>query len=407
MPYLDLNTYGIQNANKTWSYTTNGNNFRFELHSGDHWQNDKAGIERSEIASYKTLDFGQIYTVDYKFMIEPGSLNTAKWLTIGQFHASEDKSDGGVSPPYELDLVGDRMQIDARWSTPTQTNWSNVNTRTLYTDTHNIQRGHWYDIKITIKFDPFGNGMLDVWRDGVQLVDYSGPLGYNDSTGPYWKEGIYRQGSSETMAVNYSGFTLVKGSVVGTGTGTSPGIIHGTIGDDNLYGTDGPDSILGGDGRDLICGGPGNDFLDGQGGDNVLYGGSGDDVIYGLVGINQLSGEAGNDRLVSGTGQNYLYGGGGSDVFDFNALDQRGFASNVIMDFQHSLDKIDLYDIDANSTVSGNQSFHFVGGNPFDGKAGELRFSEGILTADVNGDKVADLHIIINNAKVTADDLIL
>jgi hypothetical protein len=374
---------------------------RFELHSGDHWKNDRSGVERSEVASYRNLAFDQAYTINYKFMIEPGPLNTAKWLVIGQTHSTEDSKDAGVSPPIELDLVGDRMQIDVRWSTPEQTNWSNVHTRTLYTDAHNVQRGHWYDMKIAVKFDPFGDGTLDVWRDGVQLVNYDGPLGYNDEIGPYWKHGVYREASPETIAVNYINFTLVEGIAAGTGT------INGTAGDDVLQGTGANDTILGGDGEDILYSNAGNDFLNGQAGNDTMEGGSGDDVLHGLVGNDRLLGSDGNDRIVMGTGQNSLTGGSGADVFDFNALDRDSSVSSVITDFRHRTDKVDLFDMDADTTVSGNQTFSFIGGNEFSGKAGELRFSDDVLSADVNGDKVVDFHVKIPLARVTAVDLIL
>jgi hypothetical protein len=232
MSYFDPNTYNLQNANKPWSYKADGGNMRFEVRSGDHWNGDHPDDrspgeqrERSEIASFKALEFGKTYTVHYKMMIEPGQTNTAKWLVAGQFHAKEDPGDEGVSPPYEFVLSGEKMQVHARWSTPEQTNWSNVETKVLYKDAHNIERGHWYDIRMNIEFDPFGDGVLDLWRDGVQLVDYSGPIGYNDEIAPHWKQGVYRLEAPETIAINYKDFTLVEGLWEGQPTAppTQPG----------------------------------------------------------------------------------------------------------------------------------------------------------------------------------------
>ncbi|MET0529188.1 MAG: heparin lyase I family protein [Microvirga sp.] len=256
MSYFETGTYRLQSANTSWDYETDGNRMRFEVRSGDHWQNDRSGVERSEIASYKKLAIGQTYTISYKFMVEPGQPNTADWLVLGQLHSTEDSYDSGVSPPSGINLIGERMEIHVRWSTPAQTNWDNVKTRSLYTDTHDIQRGHWYDIKMTVKFDPFGNGILDVWRDGVQLVNYRGPLGYNDQIGPYWKHGVYREASPESMAVNYSDFSLVEGAATDRPpTDPAPGgTVNGTTGDDVLHGTGVQDSIHGGDGSDHLYG---------------------------------------------------------------------------------------------------------------------------------------------------------
>ncbi|MBM6596544.1 heparin lyase I family protein [Microvirga pudoricolor] len=211
MSYFEPDTYKLQSAGKDWSYAADGSTMRFELRPGDRWAKDSDGsVERSELASYKTLDYEQTYTISYKFMIEPGETNTSKWIVLGQLHATEDAGDDGVSPPYGLDLIGERMEIHARWSDQADTNWDNVNTLVAYKDEQDIERGHWYDMKVTLRLDPFGDGMLDVWRDGVQLVDYDGPLGYHDEVGPYWKHGAYRKASDETIAVNYKDFSLVE-----------------------------------------------------------------------------------------------------------------------------------------------------------------------------------------------------
>ncbi|HZH11207.1 MAG TPA: heparin lyase I family protein [Microvirga sp.] len=402
MQYFDPGTYNLHNANRSWSYTADDNQMRFEVRAGDHW-NNRLKVERSEVASFKKLQFGHTYTINYKFMIEPGPINTADWLVIGQTHSTEDAYDAGVSPPFEINLVGDRMKIGARWSTQAETNWSNVTSRTLYTDTANIKRGHWYDIKITIKLDPFGGGMLDFWRDGVQLVNYDGPLGYNDQIGPYWKQGIYREASAETLAANYRDFSLVEAITGGAGND----ILQGTAEQDSILGGNGRDTLYGKAGNDFLNGQAGNDFLNGQAGNDTLSGGSGDDVLHGLEGNDRLYGDDGNDRLVTGMNQNTLTGGNGADVFDFNALDQKPGVSSWIKDFQHHVDRIDLADIDANTKVSGNQAFTFIGKNAFSGHAGELRFSSGVLSADVNGDKVVDFHVRVSNAVVSASDLVL
>jgi hypothetical protein len=252
----------VHNAGNAWSYQNDGNAMRFEQHFGDHWRKDRDGVERSEISSSKALEFNKTYTVNYKFMIEPGQANTADWLVFGQFHAEEDEGDQGVSPPFEINFEGERMQIDVRWSTPELTNWSNVETKTLYTDANDIERGKWYEIKMEVKFDPFGGGVLNVWRDGIQLVDYDGPLGYTDKIGPHWKQGIYREDSSEVIAVNYKDFSLNPGTEPGEGaplpTEEMPpaavGPIQGTGYDDFLVGTSGADSILSASGDDALHG---------------------------------------------------------------------------------------------------------------------------------------------------------
>ena len=44
-------------------------------------------------------------------------------------------------------------------------------------------------MNVQVKFDANGNGFLEVWRDGVQIVDYHGAIGSGGAE-TYWKEGV-------------------------------------------------------------------------------------------------------------------------------------------------------------------------------------------------------------------------
>jgi serralysin len=69
------------------------------------------------------------------------------------------------------------------------------------------------------------------------------------------------------------------------------------------------------------------------------------------------------------------------------------------------LDVIDLTNIDANTSLSGDQGFRFVGTRAFGGRAGELHYETfdqagtandvTVLSGDVNGDRIADFEIAI------------
>ena len=59
-------------------------------------------------------------------------------------------------------------------------------------------------------------------------------------------------------------------------------------------------------------------------------------------------------------------------------------------------DIIDLSAIDADSRAAGQQSFTYVGAEQFSGQAGELRFSERFLRADLDGDMRTDLWIWVD-----------
>ncbi|MDG2571199.1 heparin lyase I family protein [Vibrio parahaemolyticus] len=203
--YLEPNTFNVQNAGQpyTYAYDASADTMRFEVRGGDPAVFAASGTQRSEVSSGKHFEFGQTYTISYKFMIEPGATNTADWLVMGQTHASEDAGDYSGPPPFAVELVGEKMRVVGRYSKEAVTTAGNTTFMNLYQDSADIQRGKWYDMQITLRFDPGGNGQLDVWRDGVQIVDYNGSLGYNDQVGPYWKNGVYREDAPESMAIKY------------------------------------------------------------------------------------------------------------------------------------------------------------------------------------------------------------
>ena len=70
-----------------------------------------------------------------------------------------------------------------------------------------------------------------------------------------------------------------------------------------------------------------------------------------------------------------------------------GFGDDLITDFQVGIDRIALAAIDADLSIAGNQSFHFIGSAQFSSVTGELRYANGLVTGDVNGDSVADFAI--------------
>lgn len=98
-------------------------------------------------------------------------------------------------------------------------------------------------------------------------------------------------------------------------------------------------------------------------------------------------------RVAWGCGSDLLYGGAGADIFDFNSItDTRLSARDTIGDLVCGVDRIDLRGIDANSKLLGDQAFVSIGNKAFSGKVGHLTFSIGVLSGDVNGDRMADFQ---------------
>ena len=225
--------------------------------------------------------------------------------------------------------------------------------------------------------------------------------------------------------------------------------LHGGAGQDLLVGDDGDDTLFGDAGSDLLAGERGNDALnggagfdyatffysdagvtvnlatgtaaDGLGGTDTLtsiegvYGSDFADTIRGNAGTNELFGNRGDDVLIGGAGQDLTVGNAGADRFVFNAGDvsNKLATADLIGDFARAEgDRIDLSGLDANTKVTGDQAFTFIGGAAFSGAAGELRFEvirgETVLMGDVDGDKVADGFVRLDgHPAIVAADLIL
>lgn len=132
--------------------------------------------------------------------------------------------------------------------------------------------------------------------------------------------------------------------------------------------------------------------------DNAITGGAGNDTLTGNAGADTLNGGGGDDILIGGAGADVLTGGAGADVFRFGALNESNTVfSDTITDFDVSADLIDLKLLDASSKTAGNQAFKYIGDTNFTGIAGQLSFSNGVLSADVNGDTYADFTVFLQN----------
>jgi Ca2+-binding RTX toxin-like protein len=165
--------------------------------------------------------------------------------------------------------------------------------------------------------------------------------------------------------------------------------------------------------------GAGNTLL-GNRGANVLSGLDGDDRLLGALGNDKLLGGNGADTLIGGGGRDQLTGGGGRDLFDFNSISESGTTAgtrDLIRDFLHGSDRIDLSTIDAVSGGSDN-AFHFIGRANFSHVAGQLHvvlFNEAgtsldhtVVEGDVNGDAHADFQIDLSGLiGFTSTDFVL
>ena len=216
-----------------------------------------------------------------------------------------------------------------------------------------------------------------------------GNSGNNSLNGGAGDDDMRGGGGDDTYTVDTAGDTVTEGMASGTDTVRSS--VAFTLGD-NL--------------ENLTLTGTGNINGAGNGVDNALTGNTG---------ANLLEGGAGLDRLTGGAGTDQLWGGADADTFVFVATgdSSAGSARDVINDFTAGMDHIDVSAIDANTGVTANQAFTFMGTAAITG-AGQVQMAfDGtytVLSFNVNSSLAADFTIALLGdltSTITASDFIL
>jgi Ca2+-binding RTX toxin-like protein len=302
--------YSVQNADRPWSIQNpEPGILRFELSPGDLWYQDPPTKERSEIAGDTVYAAGKDITIHYDFQVAPGPENTSDWLVIGQLHATDEFS----RPIFAVELIGERLAIQLRYKLPGEQyqEWF------AFIDDDPIVRGKYYHVEAHLHTHIDDRGSVDVWLNGEHVVDYSGYIGYG--YGVYWKEGIYRAASPETMIVEYSDL-YIEGEV---------GVrIEGTPGDDTIT----PKTRTPGNPSQSADG----DIIEGREGADLIWGGLGPDLLFGGEGDDTLHGRRNDDTLIGGPGDDRLTGGRGHDLFRF----EENTGRDVVSDFHPGKDLI-------------------------------------------------------------------
>jgi serralysin len=133
----------------------------------------------------------------------------------------------------------------------------------------------------------------------------------------------------------------------------------------------------------------GRSFVEGTAGD------------YLISNFENAIGGKGKDTIIASEEVNILKGGTNADIFVFQTT--KAAKGDKILDFsQVAKDRIDLSDIDANTSASGNQTFKFIGAVAFHKTEGELRYEkksgDTLIHGDVNGDGKADFTITLDTS---------
>jgi hypothetical protein len=215
--YVDGSRYLVENPGQSFNLRNpDSQTVRFEIHSGQCIAVDCTSdgrAERSELdgGGGPVIPNSSTIHAAYQFMMEAGQANSADWMVIGQVWSA------GGSPPFSVQMIGEHMAVSIGWLsaqggvltpywTPTSSalNGAALSYAWAYKDPNPIQRGHYYNMDITINE---AKGTLSVIRDGAQIVNYNGPIGFGQSS--HWEFGLYRAPTTnDIQAADYRNLIL-------------------------------------------------------------------------------------------------------------------------------------------------------------------------------------------------------
>ena len=164
--------------------------FAFQLGNGDP---HTSGSKRSELSFFPTVEMNRVYWVAVRAFVPDWGNEASGGLFATQMHSGDNSR--GLSPSFGVYMTGARhFRIETRYSASADPRASN--SVTVKHGDHAIPFGRWVDFVFKFKHNTSGQGLLQAWVDGRQVVDYHGSLGFNTpGYRDYAKFGLYNWGS--------------------------------------------------------------------------------------------------------------------------------------------------------------------------------------------------------------------
>lgn len=180
---------------------------RFDLRSGEEWVDQNfVHSFRSEIA---TKDFPPINSEKWyafsvyfpeEFPIERNRLVFAQWHS--PWHLTQP---GGRMPPLAFRYVDGNFSVTLRHSAEEKIAKPDDVPSTDLFEKGKLRKAQWNDFVVHVKWSWQDDGFVNVWWNNEQIVDYHGPVGYNEATAPEFKFGLYRDATDKTYIAYFNG----------------------------------------------------------------------------------------------------------------------------------------------------------------------------------------------------------
>lgn len=179
---------------------------RFELREGEQYADlfGKTSF-RSEVNARDFPPTGCVRWYSFSLLLPADFPIEDTRLVLAQWHGADKKYLGepARSPSMAFRYSGGRFFITMRHSADRIVRHNAAPSRTLF-ETAEFARGAWHDFLVQARWSYQDDGIVNVWLNGRQIVQYAGPVGYNDDWGPYFKFGLYRDDSARTFVAYFN-----------------------------------------------------------------------------------------------------------------------------------------------------------------------------------------------------------
>lgn len=149
--------------------------------------------KRAELKRYGVSRMGSEYWYGFSIYLPNDWIEDREGEIVTQWHDNPDFwfGEGSKRPPVSLSISNNNWGITNVWdsSLVTKTNETTIKQK-LWSGT--FTRGVWTDWVFHIKWSYKSDGLIEVWKDGVHIVNKHGPNTYNDWRSPFFKIGSYK-----------------------------------------------------------------------------------------------------------------------------------------------------------------------------------------------------------------------
>jgi hypothetical protein len=191
------------------------NLYRFEVRGDDRYPGDaRKGrhVRRAEFTQGRPhFRFGDDVWISFsQRIVRMDPTAEDDWVVLGQLHGPNrpelPEDSELLEPPFAMVY----RQKDGLRFVSRSGDDRHGQSKTLLHYVQETRLGEWADYVIHIRTGLGDDGILSVWRNGEQIVDYQGPIGYRSGGGRhYWKFGIYENTEEDaTRIVEYADMHL-------------------------------------------------------------------------------------------------------------------------------------------------------------------------------------------------------